>query len=455
MIEDLSPKSEGNDKNEQLLLKDQEQKKIANQLEENAAHAAPCVKGLVATLSAAAIALGLQSDTPSIDLKTLDTKLSIEQLRIVETVTGIRYPKLSEKFEVKFSLLAGPEGKYIVHIGQRHEHPEEGFLRQATFSAAVDSQQKIEGLLLSMIKANRLQGIFSEGVYDSSVEEQTRAVLERDEKTLDDALRKDLTFQDLASLHSLVTTRHGTTLNYLGPKIEALQDKVQALLPSLQPKSPQETYIVGLYENMLSARLWEKRLRGTPYSPYLPGAVFKLYKEKRLEQIYPAENLGLNQRAMQTMQQIRPARRAYDQEYLRLLKEFKERPDVIVLRNEFDSMVEKLKATSQDFGGRLTEILEQLRFMEKTMVDDKIVDLKDAADKAAMEEKRATNLDREWEVLRSIDRQDEKTIETGKPIDHVVVVYGSAHDFQNAAESWNSRDATMKIRRGVMKISEK
>lgn len=413
---------------------------------------------MTAALSSVALALTVHSDTGKVTDSLTDTKRPLEEMHTIERVTGIRYAELAKDFTITIPHKAGPEGKYIVHIGQVHAHPDPTLYRGMTYTWTIESQKKLEPLLETLAKTNQLRGIYAEGVVDKDHPPKIREQLEHDERTLEEALQVELTADDLYKLHRLITTQHETTLNFLGSKIEKLKDKIAAVLPNMQFSSEREKFIIEMYRNdVLPTRRWEKLLRsGVPFDPYMSGALFKLFKERKIEEIYPAENLELNQRAFQLAKQASEAWTAYNREFLRLHKEFNSRADVKTMREELNALVSDPRVQSNvEKAEQASEISKKINAMYEEYVDGAVADLKEEADRLRLEDERATNLDREMEVLRRIDEQDEKDRANGISLGNVVVVYGNNHKFEKVAELWNSRDATIKIRRGIMKISHK
>src|SRR3989344_3937794 len=117
-----------------------------------------------------------------------EQEFSDQQQRDIEKAVGVAFPELKDSFSIEMPVTPGPEGKYVIHIGQSHQHPGDFVAKAMTNTLAIKAQKQIENLITSSVDANRLQCVFDEGVAEEQVPTSLRNYVQKANEEIGDAL---------------------------------------------------------------------------------------------------------------------------------------------------------------------------------------------------------------------------------------------------------------------------
>lgn len=442
-------------------------------LEQQVAHhlGDPDLKGradhnLVRSLAAGIFALNLTVSEVFPEEKKAEAAYSAEQVETLQKITGMPFQELEAGFTFEMPISAGLEGKYIIHIGQTHEHPGSALWKAITQDKVIAAQAKIERLARGLIDQNDLTCIFSEGLADETLAHRLKEYISKAKAEIDAAIATPITSageffaQEQLYFKHEANLKHRLVLHSLGDKLKEFWTKLNNELksPSFTPKDDAEARTLRFAADVLqgSAAVQMLTTLGADSNPYAAGIDFKLLNEGHLQNVCPAEDAALNDRAFAAMEETRKARDAYFDIRIAVSEEMRSRPEFKEAMGRRKILMEKEKGglteTEKTENERLVKILsEMLDLRDK---DSRVLEKQEGFYDATAKEKRTTFLEREKEVLSWINTYDLKDIAAGKTLGNVVVLYGRAHDFVEAVKQWNQGDSPHNpIKRGLIKIS--
>lgn len=414
-------------------------------------------------LAAAVISAGLGSaEAADRDNKT-EHLLSPEQSEIVEQVIGVSYAELKEGYVIDMPVRADENGKYIVHFAQTHLHPKNES-RASSQDRVIESQKKLEPLILSMIDKNRLSCIFAEGVTDEQtsvkLKEDLNAGSERIETVMGSSIR---TYADFSNALDVFANYYNQMSNpfiyhYLGPKLEALRVKIVNGVERGQIKAekPVESALMQFAATELEASKIDPENYPTHErpDPYTLGVDFKIFMDNRVSEFCVVEGEFGRASARQREKVER-----MEEEYLELNETVaKEALDKDVNFKVLYDRVNNLKAIDPD---KLTvserrELTEKLRSLETYLAKDpRISAYKNHLLKEQDKQQLLYSIIREREALRFIDLYDKDRVSRGQHWENVALLYGYGHNFDQALIDWNNKNSDESIDRGLIKVSPK
>jgi len=264
----------------------------------------------------------LDKDNNTLKEEVLDVsekELTVEQKRAAESVLGTELLVEIRKigFNVNVPLLAEKGGKYLIHIGQRHEYPIKGIDRAMAGDDYSGYQTKVMPFLKHL--ADRGGGvIFTEGVgYDMS--ESKKEVLELNKMLLcfDSS---DLIFGDIPQLIETLkfyfeNKEHSLVRDYIDRNmVDRIVMKAIKFLNSYQTSEKDKDKLeleqgrVETYKESIKScsSLGKFTLATSGSGTNLNSAVFKLYMAGEVK-IAPTETKEANSSALNVLKELQDA----------------------------------------------------------------------------------------------------------------------------------------------------
>ncbi len=184
---------------------------------------------LTSVLATGLVALGLHAYDVFAEDKAPKFELKPAQIEAVEKVTGKPFTELKEKFYIEIPVEPDASGKYVIHIGQTHEHPGTFIEKGATHDIVIGKQKGIEDLAVGIIKTNDLECIFSEGYSDEKVAVENRDAIREWQDALTRELEKPIQiYEDVNGAWKLLSNYKGGNKfanAYLGIKYKQAERK--------------------------------------------------------------------------------------------------------------------------------------------------------------------------------------------------------------------------------------
>ncbi|MEK7480099.1 MAG: hypothetical protein AAB665_02300 [Patescibacteria group bacterium] len=307
-----------------------------------------------------------------------------ETIATTERLTGMPYAEFSEHFDARVRVPSPRGGPYVIHIRQMHQPAQDPERKIQGQSDVVARQRETENLIESVVRANKLDGIFSEGFV-----EKDAALRYRDEVRL---LRGQLagfekrsirTTDDAENVYAEFERAYKASLNnpifyhYTMRDLRTLAHTLRKRCAALAPQSAAERTRLAAFDSKLGAYGVERTDLEIP-EPYTAGADFKLLMDGKLKNIYSTEDRAANERAVK-------ATRAYSQ----ALKDFA--------------------------GGRIRR---------------EEIDTYDHAYKKSLEE-------RERILFGRVEEHARERAAAGKPAENIAILFGGRHDFTDMVREQN------------------
>ena len=392
---------------------------------------------------------------------------STEEMLTIEKVTGMPFLKLTDKFEVDIQAQSGPEGKYIIHIGQKHEHPGFALWKSMTQETVVETQKKIEELESHVIDANNLTCIYEEGFADDKAAPSFRDYVHKATPQLDAVLSKPITtFEELSAAADILkklsnNMEHKVIFHYLGEKVATLRENILSALNEGAgvPRTEEEEFLKKIIEGEVLISFMSTIFKmGEKSDPYTMGATTKLFMEGKLEKICPTEDPQLNKQAMGVMEEMDQAELSFSEKRREIWKEIKSKPEIARAFARREELMEKEKVglTKDEAEENEGLILVLRAALDGAESDPRLTEEKARLDSVKAKWDQLAYTAREIEVLRKINAYDSLDIANGNALGNVVVVYGDAHDFTDVVQQWNQESSSNRpIERGLIKISPK
>ncbi len=424
--------------------------------------------GLLRTLAAGIFALNLSVADVFAEERGPEQTFTQEEMQTFERLTGMPFQELQGKYDLKMTVRPGPEGKFVIHVGQSHRHPDV-LLRGATQNIVVERQQRLEEVVTNVVDANGLHAIYSEGVGKKGVAAQVRDYIRETLPELDEALAADVTTYDgfskarrIFAAHEANMT-HRAAYQYIGEKMGALFTKLKTALDNrtVVTHEEDEKEMLDFYRDAfkLSAGIALVTSGGEKPNPYNAGVDFKLLMDGKVQDLLPAEDSELNRRTFEAKRATMLASTAYYQ-----VKE-QVRNEIIASDPELKQILERRRELARKGSANLSE--DENREFEAgadrfravfTRIDEdpRIAPLKEKMVFAQKEEDRLTLTERNAQVLRNVEGDDLESLAKGEPLGDILVIYGDDHDFTEAVTNWNAGASPHRaIFRGLVKISIK
>ena len=428
------------------------------------------VRNLKRTIVAGIFALGLNFGDVFASEKTEQSQFTSTQTHILESITGETFAELSKKFEVQMLVEPDASEKYVIHIGQTHQHPGNAIFKSMTQNEVVKKQKAIEDLIQKIIKANGLDGIFVEAVGNDTSQIEERAYIREAIKEIDAVYNQEIhTSANLLAAYNVYekyqqNVRHPKVYHYLGSKLSALREKILIAVKDdkivTNSSSEHEKLLLEIISNGLDLdkNLTELAMFGEQSDLYTVGIGFKLLMEDKIKYIYPAESADLNRKAFAAMKEREKANSEYSERYQSLRK------DMMQTNNNFKKASEQRTVFLKKGEQNLTDeeraeseaAISILRNSFKTLnAHPELLELTLRLNQAKAEERRFIYTEREAEILRRIDFYDQKNITDRKSLGNLLLIYGSAHELTGVIKEWNAQNPTNSIDRGLIKIVPK
>jgi hypothetical protein len=259
----------------------------------------------------------------------------------VEQLLKLPTGYLSQKYNVQFTVDAGPNAPVIVHIGQVHEDYRGAEYSQQARGQILHNQTRIQQLISEIVKKNQVNCVFAEGFAQKSPDallavrsrreavinainlraKQTRSFYVKDVEIFEPFISRIKTFRQYNDAEIQVKV-YEAIVGYLEQRTLPENDakKVAAARSQLE----------GLY-----------RKYGKFPSVLMSGAVNKLFFEHKIAAVCPAEDFDVNMRAQEAMKRANALTSTTNaQETERILRE--QRATVI---HERDAAVQALIRT--------------------------------------------------------------------------------------------------------------
>lgn len=421
------------------------------------------------TVAAGIIALGVSAKEVFPQTLDITPQFTQEQLDTLRQV--VPFPELETKFTVEMPVKS-PSGAYIVHIGQMHRVPGGGIFNLGLQGNIVKTQQAIEEALLALRGSHNLSCVFEEAFTSDDLGEKIKEAVDTMSKKIADVSSRSIdnmdsflevskVFREFAkAARDNILVRH-----QLGEKIAALQKKLVSAIENKTVKLSENPKTRDLQEKILELehvfivfgditrllRMNEKT------NPYFLGATLKLYMESKIPKICAAESDEANENAMKAIKEQNEAEREFNENLSGLLRHSYDSPELKSLRERQDLFMNKGDATlTEDERKENEEITRVLKAkFEEVRNSPALASFRERLDTAEREYQRLVLTERDREVLRQIARYDEEQKARGQTgPDHVVVVYGAAHDFSKVLLKWNAGNPHV-YRRGLIKVTPK
>lgn len=387
------------------------------------------------------------------------------QIAAVEKVTGKSIVELKEKFDIEIPVEPDASGKYLVHIGQTHEHPGSFIWKAVTHDKVVEKQKGIEDLAVGIIKTNDLECVFAEGLGDEKTALQIRDTIKSWQSTLAPVMEKPIqTWEDVNAAFTFLSkydSRNKFANAYLGPMIAKLQEKVIKAIEGGEVivKDDNEKELLKSTAELLvvSGLLSGFTNLGKEPNPYAAGTDFKMLIDGNVPSICPAEREDLNKQAFEAMERAETVQNEYYENLSKVREELRENTDYLLVRSQIEELMKKDQDTLTD------EEQQQLAdargvfkgYIESVENDPRVKSLKERLDQVKADEKHAIFTAREGEILRKIDFYDQQDLEKGKMPGDRLVIYGANHDLTEELEAWNRKNSPGAIDRGLIKFTLK
>lgn len=226
----------------------------------------------------------------------------------VEQLLNLSDGFLSKKYDVKYTVDAGPYAPIIVHIGQVHEDYRGAEYSQQARGQILHNQTRIQQLILEITKQNKIGCVFAEGFAQKSPEALFNVRTRREAliKAIDLRAKQSRSFyvKDIEVFEPFIT-RIKSFRQYNDAEVQV---KVYETIVSYLEKRELESAdaeIVARAREQLKA-LYGKY--GAFPSVLMSGAVNKLFFEHKIPAVCPAEDFDVNMRAQEAMKQANTIR---------------------------------------------------------------------------------------------------------------------------------------------------
>ncbi len=417
-------------------------------------------KTLVRSLAAGLFALGLQVGDVFAQTGVEKPPLTQEQIVTVGEVTGIRPAELRESFTVEMSVKPGDGGKYIIHIGQIHQHPTQGFEQMLTSNMVGSAQRGLEGLIRNIYRVNQLDGVFEEGIASTEsirgLKERIRHRMTEIEKASKDT---PFTIKKIETvLRSLIEVTDPILLSYVGGALDSLIKEYRAIIPTLQPSPTENIKLIELLLNLYDTTIALNLFQST--DPYVTaGASVNLYIRGEIANIYPAETSKANAHGIDMFEKQKKAEEEYFTKRSFLGTQLEADPYFAQLQRDFHSRFASARKDPdgtivEEERGPLAELLERKVLEEAAFFELNLREEQQALRVAKEAFHEAAHRERNRVLLELIEDQDLSRIRQGLPLGNVVVVYGRAHDFTQDVVAQRQGDSPHRpVQRGLIKIT--
>lgn len=387
--------------------------------------------------------------------------LSPEQSTTVEKVLGMSAEKVRDMYIVQVPVKAGQGNRYIVHIGQKHQVSQATALERKSLQDSINAtQRKAEQVLNHVSQSQNLECVFQEGYASYETAETNKSFIIDNTKKIEEALaKKMLTPEDVqyaAKLHSAVAKialPHQVLRHYLSPILDKLEDALRSSSqdisttggPAAQSSGMQLASTVTSMTRVLNDTQQDKA------DPYTAGAAFKGFMEGSIRNICPTENIDLNVRALAAHKSWKDLDSALSLKRSEVQSRILNAPLVHAAFEKLPSFENRALTKAEHIEKEhLTSIVESAvasvaQDPELLALEKQTVSAREAAHHLMM-------IEREREVMRQLDAFDTKEIARGKPLGHMVIVYGKAHDFRTAVTEWNAKNP-QRLQRGLISLT--